>query len=55
MSPSKNQLTVISSITKKNDCVVCLPTEHGKSLIFEIIPWYYMFWNKPTRYGESPT
>ena len=34
ISPSKNQLTAISSIVKKNDCVVCLPTGHGKILNF---------------------
>ena len=54
ISPSKNQLTAISSIVKKNDCVVCLPTGHGKSLIFEIIPWYYMFRNRSARNGEDP-
>ena len=31
ISPSKTQLTVISSMVKKNDCVVCLLTGHGKS------------------------
>ena len=30
-SPLKYQLTSISSIVEKNDCVVCLPTGHGKS------------------------
>ena len=49
ISPSKNQLTAISSIVRKNDCVVCLPMVHGKSLIFEIVPWYYMFRNKSAR------
>ena len=51
MSPSKNQLTAISSIAKENDCVVCLPKGHGKSLIFEIAP--YMFWNKSAGNGQS--
>ena len=34
ISPSKHQLTAISSIVKKNDCVVCLKTGNGKSFIF---------------------
>ena len=41
------------SIVKKNDCVVCLLTGHGKSSILEIVLWCYMFRDKSTRNGKD--
>ena len=53
IGPSKNQLTMISSIVKKNDCVVCLPTGHRKSLIFDILNWYFMLQKKFAKNSDS--
>ena len=52
ISSLKNQLLVISSIVEKNASVVCLPTGHRKSLIFEIKPQYYMFQKKSRTNGS---
>ena len=38
---SKHQLDAISNVLNGRDVIVCLPTGHGKSLIFEIVPWCY--------------
>ena len=40
---SKHQREAICADVNARDVIVCLPTGHGKSLIFESVPWYYEF------------
>ena len=46
--PSDCQTNAITSILEGRDTIVCLPTGHGKSLIFQCIPWCRKF-NKGLR------
>ena len=36
---SEQQVAAILSVVNGKDTVVCLPTGHGKSVIFEVVPW----------------
>ena len=36
---SEDQTAAIRSVTSGRDTIVCLPTGHGKSIIFELLPW----------------
>ena len=35
----EQQLASIDSVVSRKDTVVCLPTGHSKSIIFEVVPW----------------
>ena len=37
---SQQQVAAILCIVNGKDTVVCLPTGHGKSVIFEVLPWH---------------
>ena len=39
----EQQLASIDSVVLRKDTVVCLPTGHGKSIIFEVVPWCQQF------------
>ena len=36
---SQQQMAAILCVVNGKDTVVCLPTGHGKSVIFEVVPW----------------
>lgn len=36
---SEQQVNAVCSVLRGQDTVVCLPTGHGKSVIFEVVPW----------------
>ena len=38
---SKEQNAAIVTVCSEKDSIVCLPTGHGKSIIFEVAPWYH--------------
>ena len=38
---SSEQKRAIISVFSGKDTIVCLPTGHGKSIVFEIVPWCY--------------
>ena len=40
---SEEQVAAILSVLSGRDTIVCLPTGHGKSVVFEILPWCYSF------------
>ena len=40
---SKEQNASIVSVFSEQDTVVRLPTGHGKSIIFEALPWCHQF------------
>ena len=37
----EKQLEVLNSLYKGNDCIAVLPTGYGKSIIFQILPWFF--------------
>ena len=43
---SKEQNTSIVSVFSGQDTIVCLPTGHRKSIVFEALPWCHQFLNK---------
>ena len=47
---SEQQVAAVLSVLRGQDTVVCLPTGHGKSVIFEVVPWCY---EMPDGLGEE--
>ena len=43
---TKEQEESVLAVFSGQDTVVCLPTGHGKSVIFEVIPWCHQFVDK---------
>ena len=47
---SEQQVAAVLSVLRGQDTVVCLPTGHGKSVIFEVVPWCH---EMPDGLGEE--